>query len=173
MIKPSEKQGFSGLPLLRPYGVHESSDLMTLMEHFYYTDARGQVHWAPKGMISDGASFPRRAERFFDGFNAWLAGLIHDSMYLLSTVTKVSRKDSDALFGEMVVFTGGSGLQGWLGQTGLDLGGWHSWGECQKFGVRWSDFDTSVLDHHEIAWYRKEFNLDRGAARPLLSGVNP
>jgi hypothetical protein len=41
----------------------------------------------------------------------------------------------------------------------LELGGWHSWDECQQAGVTWADFDVSVLSGEEIADYRHRFNI--------------
>lgn len=159
------KQGFSGLPIVRPYPSKKSNKLWTQLNHFYYTDARGRTRWAPKGMIHDFSSIPDPAEDLFDGVDLRAAGVIHDGRFLLSPVTGERRDDLDDLFVEMALFLGASRVQAWLADTGLQIGSWHSWSECQRYGVRWSDFDTSVLNHHEIAQYRVMFELDRGEAK--------
>lgn len=153
------KQGFSGIPALRPFRSAQSNQLWTLMEPFHYVAANGKTYEAPRGMLTDLASIPNLAGGFFRGVDHRLPGVIHDARYMLSRVTGETRAELDALFAEMCLLQGATPLQGSALHAGLDVGGWHAWNACQAAGVSWSDFDVAVLTDAEIADYRARFNI--------------
>lgn len=154
-----ESQGFSGLPLLRPYRTLATNTLWSLMDHLWYRDKAGNLWWAPKGMLTDLASIPHVVDGVFINVESRIPGIIHDARYLLCKVTGEKRPTLDALFAEMCSFMGGSDLQAALLKAGLDVGGWHSWNECQHDGVTWADFDLTVLSDEEINDYRERFKI--------------
>lgn len=153
------KLGFTEAPLLRPFRSQASNRLYTLMNSPAFIDANGVEHRAPRGMLTDLASIPTLADGLFSNVDHRGPGVIHDAGYMLSKVTGAKRPDLDRLFEQMCLTQGATSLQGQLLRTGLELGGWHSWDECQQAGVTWADFDVAVLTSEEIADYRTRFNI--------------
>jgi len=158
------KWGFTGELLLRAYPSRESNELWSLLENFSFTDRKGRTFTAPKGMVTDLASIPAMLRDLFSGVEHRMAGTIHDALYLLAKLFNLTREECDQLFGEMCEFLGASAVIEWMAQTGLRVGGWHSWNECRELGIRWADFDTSRLSAQEISDYRVRYDLDRFAA---------
>jgi hypothetical protein len=150
---------FTEPPVLRPYRSQNSNRLYTLMNAPAFIDADGVEHKAVRGMLTDLASIPTLADGLFSNVDHRGPGVIHDAGYMLSKVTGAKRADLDRLFEQMCLTQGATSLQGQLLRTGLELGGWHSWDECQQTGVTWADFDISVLSDEEIADYRVRFNI--------------
>lgn len=155
--------GFTGELMLRACASVESNELWSLLETFSFTDRRGRTFTAPKGMLTDLASIPLMFRELFAGIDHRKAGAIHDALYLFAMIYGLSRRECDRLFGEMCECLGAGGVLEWMAETGLSLGGWHSWNECRQLGVRWADFDTSRLSAQEIADYRQRYDLDRAA----------
>ncbi|MFJ3685590.1 DUF1353 domain-containing protein [Pseudomonas sp. NPDC090208] len=158
------KWGFSGELLLKAYHTHESNELWSLLENFSFTDRKGRTFTALKGMVTDLASIPALFRELFASIDHRLAGAIHDALYLFAVQYRLTRSECDQLFGEMCECLGASQVLEWMAETGLQVGGWHSWNECRELGVRWADFDTSKLSAQEIADYRARFDLDRAVA---------
>lgn len=158
------KWGFSGELLLKAFRTYESNALWSLLGDFSYTALSGRTFTAPKGMVTDLASIPVLFKSMFSNFDHRLAGVIHDALYLFALRYGLTRAECDDLFQEMCACLGASDAAQWLGHTGLQVGGWHSWDECRQLGVRWGDFDTSQLSAQEIADYRLLYDLDRFAA---------
>jgi len=155
MLKP----GFTEQPILRPFRSKESNRLFTLMNQPAFIDSKGVRHETVKGMLTDLASIPMLAQGYFGNVDHRGPGAIHDAGYMLSKVTGKSRAELDVLFEEMCLAQGATSLQGQLLRTGLELGAWHAWDQCQAAGVTWADFDVSVLSAEEIADYRVRFNI--------------
>lgn len=155
------KWGFSGELLLKACHTHKSNELWSLLENFSFTDRKGRTFTALKGMVTDLASIPTLFRRAFSSIDHRMAGAIHDALYLFAKLYNLTRRECDQLFGEMCECLGASSVLEWMGETGLRVGGWHSWDECRQLGVRWADFDTSRLSAQEIADYRLRFDLDR------------
>lgn len=162
-MAPAKHWGFSGELLLKALRTHESNELWALLDSLSFTDRKGRTFTAPKGMVTDLASIPVVFKALFSSIDHRLAGAIHDALYLLAVEYQLTRSECDQLFGEMCECLGATGAVPWLAETGLRLGGWHSWEECRQLGVRWGDFDTSRLSAQEIAEYRARYNLDRFA----------
>ncbi|NWA11954.1 DUF1353 domain-containing protein [Pseudomonas gingeri] len=156
--------GFTGELLLRACRAHDSNELWSLLEQLSFTDRKGRTFTAPKGMVTDLASIPAVFKTLFAGIDHRLAGAIHDALYLFAMNYRLTRVECDQLFGEMCECLGASGVLKWMAETGLRVGGWHSWEECRTLGVRWGDFDTSRLSAQEISDYRLLYDLDRFAS---------
>lgn len=129
------------------------------MNTIYYVDKNGVSYEAPRGMLTDLASIPTLASGLFSNVDHRAPGVIHDARYMLSRVTGEKRADLDSLFAEMSVLQGANEAQRFALQSGLEIGGWHAWDECQQAGVTWADFDISVLSDEEIADYKVRFNI--------------
>lgn len=129
------------------------------MNNVHYVDHRGITYEAPRGMLTDLASIPVLLNGLFTTVDHRLPGVIHDARYMLSKVTGEKRADLDSLFAEMCCLQGANALQAAAVRGGLELGGWHSWAECQAQGVTWADFDVSVLSDAEIADYRVRYGI--------------
>jgi hypothetical protein len=155
MVKP----GFDVIPRLRPYRTLASNKLYAVLDTFRYTDSKGKVWEGPRGMLTDLASIPDLAQWAFGNVDHRVPGAMHDAQYLLSKVTGVQRHTLDQLFAEMCGTMGANEAQQAALHAGLDLGGWHSWNECQAAGVTWADFDVSLLSDQEIADYRVRFKI--------------
>lgn len=161
VLDASPKWGFHGDLLLKALHTTESNQLWAMLESLSFTDRKGRTYTAPKGMVTDLASIPSIVKELFDGIDHRLAGAIHDALYLLALQYRLTRNECDQLFREMCEYLGASNAVQWMAETGLRIGGWHSWDECRALGVRWADFDTSRLSAQEIADYRALYDLDR------------
>lgn len=153
------KVGFDITPRFRPFRSLEANNLLTLMDTFRFTGSDGKVYEAPRGMLTDLASIPALAQWAFANVDHRLPGAMHDAQYLISRITGAKRHDLDKLFAEMCGVMGATDFQQGALHGALDLGGWHSWNECQELGVTWADFDVSVLSDQEIFDYRERFRI--------------
>lgn len=160
-----ESAGFIGSLSLKAINARGSNELWSLNEDLSFIDSNKRIFTAPKGMVTDLASIPGALKSAFSDIDHRPAGAIHDALYLFAPEYGLSRAQCDTLFVEMCRRLGAGSTLQWMAGKGLQLGGWHSWDECRRLGVRWGDFDTSQLSANEIASYRGRFNLDRFSSR--------